>query len=96
MVWLILAGLFCLANLPFFTRRFLLILPIRGNEKGIGTILLELVLLFLFSGALLHHHEGSQFGTPYRQGWEFYAICACLFLVAAFPGFVRRFLWRSA
>ncbi|NJM32031.1 MAG: DUF2818 family protein [Limnobacter sp.] len=34
-------------------------------------------------------------GAVHPQAWQFYAVTACLYLVAGFPGFVYRFLWRG-
>jgi hypothetical protein len=36
----------------------------------------------------------KKIGTPQHQGWEFYAVTGCLFIVMAYPGFVYRYLWR--
>ncbi|SDK16890.1 Protein of unknown function [Methylophilus rhizosphaerae] len=33
-------------------------------------------------------------GQVWPQGWEFYSVTACLFLVFSFPGFVYRVLWK--
>ena len=39
--------------------------------------------------------ESRLHGAPYPQSWEFYVIGICLFLVAAFPGFIYRYMWRK-
>jgi hypothetical protein len=52
-----------------------------------------LTLLYLLVGVLARLLEGRQ-GVVYPQGWEFYAITYCLFLVFAYPGFVYRYMWR--
>jgi hypothetical protein len=36
----------------------------------------------------------SRVGNRFRQGWEFYAVTGCLFIVLAYPGFVHRYLRR--
>lgn len=53
----------------------------------------EIVVLYFAvrgAGYILERRAGNVFS----QGWEFYAITACLFLVLAFPGFVFRYLHR--
>jgi hypothetical protein len=37
----------------------------------------------------------SRIGNTFSQGWEFYAVTGCLFLVLAFPGFVHRYLRKK-
>ncbi len=34
-------------------------------------------------------------GNRFRQGWEFYAITLCLYVVLGYPGFVYRYLCRG-
>lgn len=90
---LVLLAALIAANLPFIGERlfFVIALP-RG--KGLGWRLLELLALYFLAGFFTHWLEVRQSGTAYAQGWEFYAITLCLFLVFAFPGFVFRYLWR--
>ena len=59
-----------------------------------GVRVLEVVAGYFIVGAIGFWIEAS-LGRATPQGWEFYALTACLFLVLAFPGFVYRFLWRS-
>ena len=80
------------ANLPFANQRILLVGPTRST-KSLAIRLAELVLLYFVVGAVglaLENHAGQI--AP--QGWEFYAVTACLFLVFAFPGFVYKVLWK--
>jgi hypothetical protein len=56
--------------------------------------LLELIVLYFVVGALARLLE-SGIGGVFRQGWEFYAITGCFFLVLAFPGFVFRYLRKQ-
>jgi hypothetical protein len=37
----------------------------------------------------------SNAGNAFSQGWQFYAVTVCLFLVLAFPGFIFRYLRRK-
>lgn len=81
------------ANLPFMTERVLFVLRPKGGHKSFLWRLLELVLLYFAAGALAWLVE-KRTDVPHPQGWEFYAITACLFLVFAFPGFVLRYLLK--
>lgn len=92
----VIALLCVLANLPFFTeRRFLGLIPRRNGKSG---ALVALEVLILFTSALLVFRglEMGSYGAAYGQGWEFYVVAACLFAVAGFPGFVRRYLWKES
>jgi hypothetical protein len=85
------------ANLPFFTERVLgFQKPPIGKEKPLGWRVVELVVLYFIVGFVAHGLEVQAHGTAYPQGWAFYAITACLFLVLAYPGFVFRYLWKPA
>ncbi len=53
--------------------------------------LLELLVLYFLVGAVAYLLE-SRIGNVFAQGWEFYAVTGCLFIVLAFPGFVLRYL----
>jgi hypothetical protein len=79
------------ANIPFLNERLFLVFPLKRSGKAVWMRLLELVLLyFVVLGAawLLE----ARIGNVFQQRWEFYAISACLFIVAAYPGFVFRYL----
>ena len=62
-----------------------------ARTKPFFARLLELLVLYFIVGALAYALESS-IGNVFAQGWEFYAITGCLFLVLAFPGFVLRYL----
>jgi hypothetical protein len=83
------------ANLPFLTQRTFVGIPGLKCDKPFWLRLLELVLLYLLLGALAAWFESTAYGEIYKQGWEFYAITVCLFLVFAYPGFVYRYLWHK-
>lgn len=81
------------ANLPFVSNRLFGIvtlatkpLALRVLEVGFGYGIVAIIAVML---------ERQAHGSVYPQGWEFYAITVCLFLVLAFPGFVFRYLWRQ-
>ncbi|PXX47606.1 uncharacterized protein DUF2818 [Undibacterium pigrum] len=62
--------------------------------KSLWLRLFELIILYFCVGGIAAVLESAA-GNRFPQGWEFYAINACLFLVLAFPGFVYRYLKRS-
>jgi len=59
--------------------------------KSIWLRLLELAVLYGLVGGVAYMLE-ARIGNVFAQGWEFYAITGCLFLVLAYPGFVFRYL----
>ena len=82
------------ANLPFLTERILLVVaPTNGVKPGFWR-LLEILLLYFIVGGAAYLLE-SKLGPVQHQGWEFYAVTVCLFVVFGFPGFVYRYLWRK-
>lgn len=97
--WALLGLIFFAANLPWFSDRFFYLVSLnRGNQAGftkhLGWCLLELVALYFLTGAFVWYAERATFGQVAPQGWEFYAVTGCLFLVFAFPGFVYKVLWK--
>lgn len=95
-VWLVLAAALLAANLPFFTRRWLLILWMpKLGDKSLWGRLLELVIFYFVVGALALFLE-ARAGQIYPQGWEFYVVTAAMFLTLAFPGFVWRYLRKKS
>lgn len=79
------------ANLPFINERLFGVIPRRKSLKPIWTRLLELAVLYALVGAIAFLLE-SRIGNTFHQGWEFYAVTGCLFIVLAYPGFVFRYL----
>ncbi|MGH8751993.1 MAG: DUF2818 family protein [Burkholderiales bacterium] len=90
-VFLILLG-FTAANLPFFSERILFCIRPKSAEKKFGWRLLEVLLLYFIVGGVAYILE-ARAQNVHEQGWEFYAITLCLFLVFAYPGFIYRYLW---
>jgi hypothetical protein len=81
------------ANSPFLSERLFFVLPTGRPGKPLWMRLIELAVLYgvvIGAGRLLE----SRAGNAFSQGWEFYAITACLFIVLAYPGFVFRYLRR--
>ena len=89
----LLAAAIAAAKLPFLSERMLFVLRPAGGRKHAARRLLELVLMYFATGLLAYALEARQ-AQVHAQGWEFYALTACLFLVLAYPGFVWRYLWR--
>ncbi|MBN8487214.1 MAG: DUF2818 family protein [Burkholderiales bacterium] len=92
--WLVVLVALLAANLPFVNERLFAVGP-RRAPKAFGWRLLELTVgggLTLLLGIALENSLGQR--AP--QGWEFYAAWTCLMLTLASPGFVWRYLRRSA
>lgn len=81
------------ANLPFLNERLFAVLPLPRADKPFWVRLLELCALYALVLGVAWLVEGRM-GNVAAQGWEFYVITICLFLVLAFPGFVFRYLRR--
>lgn len=90
--WLLFGLALLFANLPFVSNRLMGVVKL--VRKGGWVRVLEVVTGYFVVGIIGFWIEGS-LGRTTPQGWEFYALTVCLFLVLAFPGFVYRFLWRS-
>lgn len=84
---------FIAANLPFLVERIFFVAKPKVGGKAFAWRLLELVVLFFVVGGIALLLEGK-LGDIHKQGWEFYAVNASLFVVFAYPGFVYRYLWR--
>jgi len=103
--WLVVAIALAAANLPFLTERVFGFISLKPKTAGDGDVpsprtksfplrLLELIVLYFVVGFLARALE-SRIGGVFAQGWEFYAVTGCLFLVLAFPGFVFRYLRKQ-
>lgn len=90
--WFVIALAALAANLPFVNERLfaLLRMPARP-QKPFWLRLLELFALYIAVGGVAYLLE-ARIGGVFSQGWQFYAVTGCLFLVLAFPGFVFRYL----
>jgi hypothetical protein len=89
--WLLITLAVLAANLPFLNQRLFAAFPLRRQRKPFWLRLLEMTVLYFLVGAIGRLLE-SRAGNAFAQGWEFYAITACLFIVFAFPGFVFQYL----
>jgi len=95
-VWTIILLALLGANLPFVNQRLFALIPVQSGaaRKSFWLRLLELLIAYFLLGGLGFLFESS-IGNVFPQGWEFYAISGCLFIVFAFPGFVFQYLRRS-
>jgi hypothetical protein len=66
----------------------------RAAKPGYVRII-ELLVLYLLVLGVARLIESS-IGNAFPQGWQFYAVTVCLFLVLGFPGFVHRYLRRRS
>ena len=89
--WFVILLAVIAANLPFFNERLFAVLPLKSSIKPLWMRLGELAACYFLVRSAGYALE-SRMGNAFPQGWEFYAITACLFLVLAYPGFVFRYL----
>jgi hypothetical protein len=96
-VWLLIALAAVSANLPFLNERvFALFAWRKGGAPAVKPFWLRMVevLVFYVVVGLIGFAFESALGNPFPQGWQFYAIGLCLFLVLGYPGFVIRYLHK--
>lgn len=89
-ILLLLALIF--ANAPFLTQKGFGVIAL--TKKHFGHHLIELLAGFALTAALAYLLE-SRAGAVHAQGWEFYVVTACLYLIFAFPCFVWRYFWHA-
>lgn len=89
--WFIVLLAFVGANLPFLNQRVLGFIPVGRVKKSPWLRIAELIVLYFVVGALGFMLE-ARAGNRFEQGWQFYAITFCLFVVFAFPGFTFQYL----
>lgn len=89
--WFVVLVALAAANLPFINEKVFGVVPLGARAKPVWMRLLELIGLYALVGGIAFLLE-ARLGNAFPQGWEFYAITACLFLVFAYPGFVFRYL----
>lgn len=81
------------ANLPFVTSRFFGLVRCGASKAGLA-LFAEVLLCYSLALLGIKLSEFWSDGVSYSQGWEFYVVLSCLFVVAGFPGFVLRYFWR--
>jgi len=91
-MWIVLLIVIALiaANLPWLTDRIFLFAEAGESGKSPWWRLLEWLVLYFIVGGLAVGIEIKTTGGSHAQGWEFYAISFCLFLIFALPGFIFR------
>ena len=72
-------------------KRQFAVLPLSSPSKPVWLRLIELFVLYLVVGLIARGLE-SRIGSVFPQGWEFFAVTGCLFIVLAYPGFVMRYM----
>jgi Protein of unknown function (DUF2818) len=88
--FIVLLALFA-ANVPFLNQRLFAVAPLGVTKKNAWIRIGELIVLYFGVGALGFMLE-ARAGNRFEQGWQFYAITLCLFVVLAFPGFTFQYL----
>ncbi len=91
--WLVVLLAVLAANVPFANQRLFAVVPLGASRKSAWIRIGELIVLYFAVGALGFMLE-ARAGNRFEQGWQFYAITFCLFLVFAFPGFTYQYLVR--
>ncbi|MBP0631367.1 MULTISPECIES: DUF2818 family protein [unclassified Cupriavidus] len=89
--WFVILLALVSANLPFVNQRLFMVIPLRWAHKPLWLRLLELIAWYAVAGATGFAVEAG-LGNAFPQGWQFYAITACMMLVFAFPGFTWQYL----
>lgn len=89
--WLLIVIALVCANLPWLSDRILLVKrPAQGIKRGWWRWS-EWLLLYLLTGLIALGLEQKLNGERYPQGWEFYVVTFCIFMVFALPGFIYRY-----
>lgn len=89
-VWALIGAAFVAANLPWLSQRFFFIFSPPGGRKVAWMRLLEWLVLYFIVGGVGMGLEKQYTGLIHHQGWVFYVVTFCLFLVFALPGFIYR------
>lgn len=83
---------FC-ANFPYFSESIFGLFRRKQAPKSPFVRIAELLILYFLVIGVAYAIESS-IGNAFPQGWQFYAVTVCLYLVLGFPGFVHRYLRR--
>jgi hypothetical protein len=78
------------ANVPWMSDRYFMLVAPTDNIKSIWARWLEWIALYFVMGFVGLGLEQRFMGTRSEQGWEFFVINFCLFLVFALPGFIYK------
>ena len=80
-----------LANLPWLHERLFVFFPAPALRKPLWLCLLEWFVYFILWLVLSFGVEKKLMGEITNQGWEFYVVTLCLFVVFALPSFIYRY-----
>jgi hypothetical protein len=83
---------FFIANIPWFTERAFLVIPL-SKQKSVLIRLIELIVLYIVSLLIAIAAEIKFSGDVFPQQWEFFVTTFCLFIVLSVPGVVYRYQW---
>lgn len=86
LVFFLLIFAFIAANIPWFSNKGFLFIPIKYKSAWLRW--LECLVLYVVSLVLGLIIENRLMGTISAQDWEFYIITFCLFIVFSLPGFI--------
>ncbi len=92
--WLLVLLAFVLANIPWFTERFVFFIKPASGKKKVWMCLLEIPMLYCLMGFIAIGVERKMTGEIHRQDWEFYWVSFFLFLILSVPGFIYRYQLR--
>ena len=92
-IGIVLIAGFVLASLPLMGERSFFSIPFLKFNKKPWLRIAEFVLAYAIWIAIGKAFE-AQAGQVAKQGWEFFAVTFLLFVIAAFPAFTWRYLWR--
>ncbi|MCE2867449.1 MAG: DUF2818 family protein [Oxalobacteraceae bacterium] len=93
--WMVIALMAFCANFPYFSESIFGFFRPKQAPKSAFIRIVELLVLYFLVLAVAYAIESS-IGNAFPQGWQFYAVTVCLYLVLGFPGFVHRYLRRRA
>ena len=71
--------------------RTMLVYQSPSKSKPAWMRFLEWLILYVLVGLFAFGLEHKVTGEIHHQGWEFYTVTLCLFLVFALPGFIYRY-----
>jgi hypothetical protein len=93
--WMVIALMAFCANFPYFSESIFGFFRPQQAPKSPFIRILELLILYFLVLGVAYAIESS-IGNAFAQGWQFYAVTVCLYLVLGFPGFVHRYLRRRS
>ncbi len=79
------------ANLPWLSDRVFIFMSTPPLGKRVWIRWAEWLSYYFLVGFMAVGLEFKATGERHAQGWEFYVVTLCLFLVFALPGFVFRY-----